>query len=207
MLVLVSGGIPAIKTQAFCRFLQDLQVSSGTVNHLGHEPFILKPFQVVFPSWFPNHFNNTPWYSKTLSVVNKHHRNNDYFESRIICHVPFPTTAGDTCDTYSTTGTGENYTLYLVEKTYVKSRHGISQLHGRIITKWKLQYVLSLNIFTIRCSVINDPIMKTKPIRFRFRNEYSSTPTALRGFMALTAANLPIRTFLNSHLVFPSNDR
>ena len=50
--------------------------------------------------------------------------------------------------------------------------------------------------------MINDPIMKTKPIRFRFRNEYSSTTTALRGFMALTAANLPIRTFLNSHLYF-----
>ena len=108
MLVLVSGGIPAIITQAYCPFLQDLQVSSGTVNHLGHEHFIPKPLQVVFP----NHFNNIPGYSGTISEVNKHHRNNDYFESRIICLVPFPTTAGDTWDTYSTTVTGENCTLF-----------------------------------------------------------------------------------------------
>jgi len=93
--VLVSGGIPAIIKQAFCRSLQDLQVSSGTVNHLGHEHFIPKRLQVVFP----NHFNNIPGYSGTLIADNKNHKNVDYFESRIICHVPFPTTAGDTCDT------------------------------------------------------------------------------------------------------------
>ena len=43
----------------------------------------------------------------------------------------------------------------------------------------RLQKVISININTICCIVISDPIMKLKPTWFEYRKEYSSAPTLL----------------------------